>query len=157
MRSICVCFHAEVVADLTVYWLSLVVLTKKEKKKDYCNLEGSQWEDCLVVETSTDHAAFIYLVVAGLVLVWLGREEGMAGVTLHVSFFKLVRTISNILLFYSDKAEGNCGGIVKRTETGDFILLFLWTYFFPCFRDLRHKKWISVSQFTSQQNDGYNT
>lgn len=64
------CCHAEVVADLRVYWLSLVVLTQKEKKKGYCNLEGSsQWEDFLAVETSTDHAAFLYSVVAGLVLV----------------------------------------------------------------------------------------
>lgn len=64
------CCHAEVVADLKVYCLSLVILTKKEKKKGCFNSEGSsQWEDFLVVETSTDHAAFIYLVVAGLVLV----------------------------------------------------------------------------------------
>lgn len=60
------CCHAEVVAGLKVYWLSLVVLIKKK----YCFLEGSsQWEDFLVIETSTDHAAFIYLVVAGLVVV----------------------------------------------------------------------------------------
>lgn len=81
------CCHTEAVADLKVHWLSLVVLTKREKTKDYCNLEGSsQWEDFLVVEASTDHAAFMYLVVAGLVLVCLGREQGMAGVTLHASF-----------------------------------------------------------------------
>lgn len=40
------------------------------KKKYYCFLEGSsQWEDFLVIEASTDHAAFIYLVVTGLVVV----------------------------------------------------------------------------------------
>lgn len=57
----------------------------------------------------------------------------MAGVALLVSFCNLVRTISNILLFCSDKVEGECGGLAKRTETVDFILLFFLTYFFPFF------------------------
>lgn len=61
------CCHAEVVASLKVL---LAFFGSTYKKKYYCFLEGSsQWADFLVIETSTDHAAFIYLVVAGLVVV----------------------------------------------------------------------------------------
>lgn len=53
-----------------------------------------------------------------------------------------MRTISNVLLFCSDKAERKSGVIAKRTETADFILLFFsWRdFFFSFFRDLRYKK-----------------